>query len=229
MKKLDQLIQKYSYMFTEIERGQEVLRKHHLLMDEYTKAKSINDEIKIEQIKEEQKEVGSYYAITFGFECDDGWYDLIDETLGKIQEIDTEKKVTIHQIKEKFGGLIIHVGFTTQEIHDIIYAAERKSYKTCEVCGQNGKLCVANKWYKTVCKKHREIETWIGLKQIYKPARFFGDECQVFDSFGKVTKVVSGKFLEDLDTWQYILENGEIRLQENLQRVPYGYIDRSID
>lgn len=45
--------------------------------------------------------------IPFGFECDDGWYKIIDELCETICSLieGTDIKVTADQVKEKFGGL----------------------------------------------------------------------------------------------------------------------------
>ena len=48
------------------------------------------------------------YPIGYGIACGPGWYAIIDELLSKMSEIDTEKEIQIHQIKEKFGGLRVH-------------------------------------------------------------------------------------------------------------------------
>jgi hypothetical protein len=62
-KKLEELITKYSYMFTEIERGKKVLEKQNYLYEEYCKAEEIKDEVKMDEIKKEQEEIGCYYSI----------------------------------------------------------------------------------------------------------------------------------------------------------------------
>jgi hypothetical protein len=48
----------------------------------------------------------------FGFECDDGWYDLINTLCHLIKHYDKQqtnksdyKPVVVQQVKEKFGGL----------------------------------------------------------------------------------------------------------------------------
>ena len=165
------LIEKYKYMFSERDRSIEVLKQQNKLSKDYMTAVANEDEIRIAQIKEEQKELGGFYAIAFGFECDDGWYNLLDELMGKIQEVDKDKITVINQIKEKFGGLRFNTGGTTEEAYDIIEEYEDKSFYVFEVCGKEGELCIANKWCKTVCVEHRDLETWTGIKQHYVPVK----------------------------------------------------------
>lgn len=90
----------------------------------------------------------------FGFECDDGWVDLIWMLSEKIEQWNRDHpKDTIRatQVKEKFGGLRFYVDGGTDDIFDMIDKAERLSYKTCEITGTTGRLCRRNGWYKTLC------------------------------------------------------------------------------
>ncbi len=103
----------------------------------------------------------------FGFECDDGWYELIDEMC---EELDAIEKMTgiqtiAQQCKEKFGGLRFYVNvlfppnFENADVWDkIIYhvigAAERNSEQTCEICGKYGQTVKKGGWYKTLCEAH---------------------------------------------------------------------------
>jgi len=55
---------------------------------------------------------GRYYSVThnlmsFGFECGDGWYKLLDELFHDLNEIEKEHHLglILEQVKEKFGGL----------------------------------------------------------------------------------------------------------------------------
>jgi len=90
----------------------------------------------------------------FGFECDDGWFDLIWKLC---EDIRTELKVNpmdflVMQVKEKFGGLRFYPGFASDKIFDLIDEAEEKSYEICETCGKPGKITGGN-WVKTSCEK----------------------------------------------------------------------------
>ena len=121
--------------------------------------------------------------MAFGYECDKGWYPLIDELIEKLEQFtkvsDKSKFLTwiykifkvydfqILQIKEKFGGLRVYISNETDERFNLIQEYEEKSYKTCEICGStSGAMCRVNGgWYKTVCRKHAKE---FGYKRIKK-------------------------------------------------------------
>lgn len=91
----------------------------------------------------------------FGFECSDGWFELINKLCEDIQkEIDNDKQleqITVVQIKEKFSRLRYYVDFGNQKIFDLIRKAESESGKICEECGNPGKLRDDLGWWKTLC------------------------------------------------------------------------------
>ena len=129
----------------------------------------------------------------FGFECNDGWYNIIDILCGLLTsqynsaknryerlmetgagnvwygtkivtqaDIDVAKtrmdeeaaKVPVAvQVKEKFGGLRFYVERATDKQYDYITFAESMSYRTCEQCGNTGKL-YTNGWHRTLCEHH---------------------------------------------------------------------------
>jgi len=101
--------------------------------------------------------------MSFGFECKDGWYDLIYvlslkiSTESKRAEID----VSAAQVKEKFGTLRFYVDGGNERIHQLITEAEIASSHICESCGLEGKL--RGKWWVTTlcdsCTENREIKS----------------------------------------------------------------------
>ena len=109
----------------------------------------------------------------FGFECDSGWYDLIERTLERISKIVKEKKMDgfyIVQIKEKFGLLRIYYEVENEykvedlnKIDDIIQNAIKESANTCELCGATENVhrwICSSFWIKTLCDKcASEIKT----------------------------------------------------------------------
>ena len=90
--------------------------------------------------------------IGFGFECGDGWYKLLKNLVIKISELDTEKKVRVVQVKEKFGTLRFYTGaHSTEAIDDLIWQAEKLSAETCDVCGGKSKVKNKNGWLHNIC------------------------------------------------------------------------------
>lgn len=100
--------------------------------------------------------------------CGDGWLQLLHDCIEELLKAGWDKQVT--QIKEKFGGLRFYIGGGTEEIHAIISKYEELSYKTCEVCGAEGRLHVDYGWYRTLCDNHHreliETKTTNSLKSL---------------------------------------------------------------
>lgn len=94
--------------------------------------------------------------MAFGFECGDGWFDLIDtlsaqlSTLDPIDEGESVHWVRAIQVKEKYGTLRFYVGPATNEATALIDFAEALSGRICETCGNKG-LRYGTVWVKTRC------------------------------------------------------------------------------
>ena len=106
-----------------------------------------------------------------GIECDDGWYDLLDNLCNILQIVYTDTGVlTIaRQVKEKFGTLRFYVGFkNTGDITDARFQAYctlldntienycGKSSEICEVCGEDKTAKMRNSmpWIRCLCDEH---------------------------------------------------------------------------
>jgi hypothetical protein len=109
----------------------------------------------------------------WGFECHDGWFELIDALCAKIQShIDWRSKniqdieqledlqVVAQQIKEKFGGLRFYVLGGDDTTDAFISFAESMSMKICETCGQPGKQQGDIGWIHTACDPCFEKRVW---------------------------------------------------------------------
>ena len=101
-------------------------------------------------------------CMSFGFECGDGWYELIRELseklvrLIKMTEMDLElpnPKAT--QVKEKYGSLRFYMSWSTDAMEEVIREYEERSEKTCEVCGKEGSIDYKQKWLSCRCQQHR--------------------------------------------------------------------------
>lgn len=102
-------------------------------------------------------------CMAWGVETDDGWYELLDKCMEKLQyfcDLCTKNgnpiQVIASQIKEKYGTLSFYYsgeGGSKIEwdiIDDIISETERRSAQTCEESGKHGCLCHRGGWYKTL-------------------------------------------------------------------------------
>lgn len=92
----------------------------------------------------------------FGFECGDGWFDLLWDLSVKLSS-DPHNIPEAVQVKEKFGTLRFYVGSALDEQHELIAEAERISAMVCEQCGNHGQLMTTSPtgsgygWLKTLC------------------------------------------------------------------------------
>jgi hypothetical protein len=84
-------------------------------------------------------------------ECDNGWYNLIEDMLAQLQTRNPTCKITT--IKEKFGTLRVYGNFS-EDGAPIISAARATSNSTCEVCGDEGSLRNIRGWFRTICDAH---------------------------------------------------------------------------
>lgn len=105
-------------------------------------------------------EQGRYFTpIAFGFECGDGWAEILVELCEKIQARlkDLPKEVAEDlvalQVKEKYGTLRFYLSSHDDVIESFIKEAEEKSAHTCETCGKTGKLR-GKFWYYAACDEH---------------------------------------------------------------------------
>jgi hypothetical protein len=116
-------------------------------------------------------------CMAWGIECDNGWYDILEKLLVKIDfatkaftEAGYEVKVTAAQIKEKFGTLSFYYDISSTSkiaseiIGDIVFKAERSSSSICEVTGKHGELCLSGGWYKTLSREKAQEMSYTPAK-----------------------------------------------------------------
>ena len=97
-------------------------------------------------------------CMCWGFECGDGWFNILDQLMGNIQHhLDWKNKkeevvpqVTLDQIKEKFGTLRFYYTGGDDVIDGMVRMAESMSAVTCEQCGNIGE-CRGGGWVHTTC------------------------------------------------------------------------------
>ena len=116
-------------------------------------------------------------CMCWGFECGDGWFNILDQLMGNIQHhIDWKQQqkekynrgegctqVTLDQVKEKFGTLRFYYTGGDDEISGMVRMAESMSGVTCEGCGasaetnwpksENGGI---GGWVRTICEPCEE-------------------------------------------------------------------------
>lgn len=124
----------------------------------------------IESFSLDKKNTGIYDAYTlFGIECEDGWFNLLDELLTKLESLVREEDLfAVNQIKEKLGGLRFYYYTDSPNrdaIRKLVDEYEKKSLSVCEICGKEGSL-VETRGLWTLCKKHFE-EKSRDLERLY--------------------------------------------------------------
>jgi hypothetical protein len=77
-----------------------------------------------------------------------GWSKIIDSLYDKLPD------VYVYQVKEKFGGLRFYTDGLTEEEDTIVDEACELSEKTCEICGEEGKIIDFGHWYECRCPEH---------------------------------------------------------------------------
>ncbi len=140
------------------------------------------DEQKFENLAKKYPDLFQKAQVEY-FECDDGWYGIINVLCGMIsRRVDSarqnlqysvengtdsltkwEEKLAkeidllpiIAQVKEKFGGLRFYVHGGSEEIRNYIDFAEYMSENVCERCGQPGEPR-NDGWVKTLCDFHHK-------------------------------------------------------------------------
>jgi hypothetical protein len=93
--------------------------------------------------------------MSFGFECGDGWYNILDNLFANIKrelECNPIKDFYIIQVKEKFGSLRVYTSYSTERIEQLIDWAEETSLETCENCGREAEVDYSG-WVKVLCPK----------------------------------------------------------------------------
>lgn len=118
-------------------------------------------------------------CMAWGFECEDGWFEILDKAMEEIQYFcdlcsSKEKEITLvaEQIKQKFGTLrfyyrIENASDVQKRILDLIVDnVERKSARVCEVSGDRGKLCMRGHWVKTLSEKERENRNYQRMEEV---------------------------------------------------------------
>lgn len=103
-------------------------------------------------------------CLCYGPEVEDGWEPLVRYALTEIEaerqrllKSEPEKAdFRVSQIKEKFGGLRIHLWGGNERVRAIINHAEWASFTICEMCGTTSGITVAGGWIKALCGPCRE-------------------------------------------------------------------------
>lgn len=99
--------------------------------------------------------------MSFGCECSDGWFNIINAACSAIaahEEHAGRTEFLFTQIKEKYGTLRMYYNGGDEYVTGVIAMAEALSRDTCELCGAPGKLGGVG-WLSTRCETHNPDKT----------------------------------------------------------------------
>jgi hypothetical protein len=105
-------------------------------------------------------------AMSWGIECESGWYDLLHDMCQEVMDMIAATpdlflyEFRAEQVKEKFGTLRFYSNSTTI-LQNIVDRYERLSGSTCEMCGKPGILHHSGSWLKTLCFKCAKANNYI--------------------------------------------------------------------
>lgn len=101
--------------------------------------------------------------MSYGFDCDDGWFNLIWTLSQKIE--DSARQAGLEpqsnawpeatQVKQKMGALRFYLDNSTEAMAALIRKAEEDSTKNCEICG-NSVSTMRRFGVKALCNKHEQ-------------------------------------------------------------------------
>ena len=120
--------------------------------------------------------------LAFGFECGDGWYNIINMLCWKLQsgtDRSKDPQIEVQQVKEKFGGLRFYVGGGTKEQYATISFAECLCDITCMTCGTMNNVGYTRGWIITLCenclnemnKGQKFPREWVSFEEAEKEAK----------------------------------------------------------
>jgi len=79
----------------------------------------------------------------------DGWVQIVDDLIKRLIKAGWDRQ--LGQVKEKHGGLRVYLdGEASVEFGVLVAKAEARAWKTCEICGNPGKLRGTD-WVSTKC------------------------------------------------------------------------------
>ncbi len=115
-------------------------------------------------------------SMSWGFECDDGWFDLIWKLSHAIEECarcaglkpDSDRWPEAIQVKQKFGSLRVHLINQTDEMCALINSASDASMTICETCGAiAAQTVVINRWVQALCHQCHEIKAKLDYGSVF--------------------------------------------------------------
>jgi len=97
----------------------------------------------------------------WGFECGNGWFDLVHDLFAELNDLPYIGDVRFTCVKTKFAELRVYFYFTEgsrcEGVSELIQKATDRARNTCEACGKPGCAVVDSRgWLRVTCLIHRK-------------------------------------------------------------------------
>ena len=138
---------------------------------------------KTERLFREFPDLFQREQLIHGFECQDGWFELIRTLAVRIREYQTQCSDLVDfgivRVMQKMGGLRINIRGGDVVIHGLIGEVLEASRSICELDGEPaaGLFVCAPHWFRYLCENCSElhgymtIEDYLGEESITRPVR----------------------------------------------------------
>lgn len=117
----------------------------------------------------------------YGFECEDGWFDLIFDLSQRLTDYITQHPecgdVEVVQVKQKMGGLRYYFNDISKVEHEmlqiIVGEAEKRSLSICELDGNpaTGIYVCKPRWYRCLCEPCATYHDCLTYEEYQRQAR----------------------------------------------------------
>ena len=86
-----------------------------------------------------------------------GWLGIVERMFDALAALPEGDRPRIAQIKEKFGGLRVHLFGGSDRAEPIVARAEAEAHRTCQFCGSRGRIQSVRGWVANCCATHADL------------------------------------------------------------------------
>jgi hypothetical protein len=125
---------------------------------------------KTERLFQEFPELFQREQLIQGFECQDGWFELIRALAGRIKEYQAQfpdlENFEVVQVLQEMGGLRINIRGGDAGIQNLIRDVEEESRSICELDGKlaAGLFVCAPSWFRCLCETCSELHGYMTIE-----------------------------------------------------------------
>ncbi len=125
---------------------------------------------KTERLFQEFPDLFSKEQLIQGFECQDGWFNLLHTLSCRIREYRSQcpenEQFKVVQVKQKMGGLSFYMEGADDFIKKLVQEAEEESRSICELDGEPaaGLFVCAPYWFRYLCATCSELHGYMTIE-----------------------------------------------------------------